>query len=74
MIFAGIVQLFGLRVIILIAAALLDVLIGDPFGMIHPVVGIGKLISITEKILRKAIPMGEEKEADKEAKFRADQP
>ena len=71
MIFAGIVQLFGLRVIILIAAALLDVLIGDPFGMIHPVVGIGKLISLTEKILRKAIPMGAEKEADKEAKFRA---
>lgn len=71
MIFAGIVQLFGLRVIILIAAALLDVLIGDPFGMIHPVVGIGKLISLTEKILRKAIPMGEAKEADKEAKFKA---
>lgn len=71
MIFAGIVQLFGLRVIILILAALLDVLIGDPFGMIHPVVGIGKLISLTEKILRKAIPMGEAKEADKEAKFKA---
>lgn len=71
MIFAGIVQLFGLRVIILIAASLLDVLIGDPFGMIHPVVGIGKLISLTEKILRKAIPMGEAKEADKEAKFKA---
>ncbi|MBR2696712.1 MAG: cobalamin biosynthesis protein CobD [Parasporobacterium sp.] len=71
MIFAGIVQLFGLRIIILIAASLLDLLIGDPFGMIHPVVGIGKLISLTEKFLRKWIPMGEGREEDKDKKFRA---
>ncbi len=68
MIFAGIVQLFGLRIIILIAASILDILIGDPFGMFHPVVGIGKLISLTEKILRKLIPMGEEREADQKNK------
>ena len=71
MTFAGIVQLFGMRVIILIAASLLDVLIGDPFGMFHPVVAIGKLISVTEKFLRRVIPMGDEREADKEIKTRA---
>ena len=71
MFFAGVVHLFGLRVLILIAASILDVLVGDPFGMFHPVVGIGKLISVTEKILRKVMPMGEEREADKERKFRA---
>lgn len=68
MIFAAIFELFGLRVLILLLASLLDVLIGDPFGMFHPVVGIGKLISLTEKILRKRIPMGEAREADKERK------
>ena len=71
MIFAGIVQLFGLRLVILIAASILDVLIGDPFGMIHPVVGIGKLISLTERFLRKRMPMGSEREADKETKRKA---
>ena len=71
MLFAGIVHLIGLRLIILIAASILDVLVGDPFGMVHPVVGIGKLISVTEKILRKLLPMGEEREADQRRKFAA---
>lgn len=71
MIFTGFVQLFAVRLLILIAASLLDLLIGDPFGMFHPVVAIGKLISLTEKLLRKAIPMGKEREADKENKRKA---
>ena len=71
MTFAGIVQLFGMRIIILIAASLLDLLIGDPFGMFHPVVAIGKLISFTEKMLRKLIPVKNPKEADKTKKRRA---
>lgn len=71
MVLSVIAQLFGVRVLILFAAAILDLLIGDPFGMFHPVVGIGKLISLFEKLLRKLIPMGEEKEADKRKKFSA---
>lgn len=71
MVFTGIVQLFGIRILILIAASLLDLLVGDPFGMIHPVVGIGKLISFTEKTLRRVIPMREEKDADQKNKRKA---
>ena len=34
----------------------LDLLIGDPHGVIHPVVLIGKLISALEKLLRRLFP------------------
>lgn len=71
MIFTWIVRTFGLRLLILIAASILDVLVGDPFGMFHPVVGIGKLISGTEKLLRRLIPMGKEREADRRNKTKA---
>ncbi len=35
---------------------LLDLIIGDPHGLLHPVQGIGYLITGTEKILRKIFP------------------
>jgi len=38
---------------ILITAVILDLLLGDPRWLPHPVVGIGKIISVLEKILRR---------------------
>jgi len=34
----------------------IDLLLGDPHGLPHPVVGIGKLISALEKLLRRLLP------------------
>lgn len=39
---------------ILIAAIILDLILGDPRRLPHPVVGIGRMISFLEKILRRA--------------------
>ena len=35
---------------------LIDCILGDPVWLPHPVVGIGKLISFSEKTLRRAFP------------------
>ena len=43
-------------VISLLLGFLLDCLLGDPHGLPHPVVGIGKLISLLEKGLRRIFP------------------
>ena len=40
----------------LILGFCLDLLIGDPHGIPHPVVYIGKLIDLTEKAMRKVFP------------------
>ncbi len=40
---------------ILITAVLLDLLLGDPRRLPHPVVGIGRLISSLEKVLRRLV-------------------
>ncbi len=40
----------------LLAGALIDLLIGDPHFLPHPVVLMGKLISLLEKLLRRAFP------------------
>jgi len=40
---------------ILISAVLLDLLLGDPRWLPHPVVGIGRMISILEKVLRRLV-------------------
>ncbi len=39
-----------------IAGFLIDCVIGDPARLPHPVVGIGKLISLSEKVLRRIFP------------------
>lgn len=41
---------------------LLDLLIGDPHGMWHPIISIGHLISKTEKILRRIFPKNQKGE------------
>jgi adenosylcobinamide-phosphate synthase len=46
---AHIIQLAGVSVIILISAVLLDLIIGDPKWLPHPVIGMGNLISTLEK-------------------------
>ena len=53
------------RIIVLLIAAAVDLLIGDPHGLWHPVQGIGLLISAFEKILRRLFaipPRGEGRE------------
>lgn len=51
------------RIIILTLGYLLDLLFGDPLWLYHPVTGIGKLITFTEKSLRSVIKI---KAADSE--------
>ena len=41
------------RIIVLFIAAAVDLLIGDPHWLWHPVQGVGTLISFFEKILRR---------------------
>lgn len=40
----------------LLAGFCIDLLLGDPHGLVHPVVLIGKLISLTEKLFRRLFP------------------
>lgn len=42
--------------IILLIGFLIDCVVGDPHSIPHPVVAIGKLISLLEKVLRKVLP------------------
>ena len=51
------------RIWILLIAAIVDLAVGDPPGLWHPVQGIGALISRTESVLRRLfkIPVGKEK-------------
>ena len=51
------------RIWILLIAAIVDLAVGDPPGLWHPVQGIGALISRTESGLRRLfkIPVGKEK-------------
>ncbi|MGH4052075.1 MAG: adenosylcobinamide-phosphate synthase CbiB [Clostridium sp.] len=46
-------MIFGMNVIDLILAVVLDLLIGDPYWFKHPVIYIGKLISALDKLGRK---------------------
>jgi adenosylcobinamide-phosphate synthase len=47
--------MFGIDPLVIIAAVALDLLVGDPRWLPHPVVGIGRLISALEKVLRRLI-------------------
>ena len=40
----------------LLAGFLIDLIIGDPHGLIHPVILIGKQISFFEKLFRRIFP------------------
>lgn len=61
-------QFMLIRAAALVLAALLDFIAGDPFGMIHPVVGIGKLIGAGEKLIMKLRPVSAEREEDAQRK------
>lgn len=52
------------RIFILCVGCLLDLLFGDPHFLWHPVRGIGKVIELTEKGLRKLLKISPEPEAD----------
>lgn len=53
------------RIIVLVTAFILDMIIGDPHWMWHPVQGIGRLIEYTEQLLRRVFALREEREADR---------
>jgi len=38
------------------AGFIIDLIVGDPHGIPHPVVGIGRLIAALEKLLRRLLP------------------
>jgi adenosylcobinamide-phosphate synthase len=51
------------RIIVLFIAAAVDLLIGDPYWLWHPVQGVGTLISLFEKILRRLFSVPPRREA-----------
>lgn len=53
------------RIIVLVTAFILDMIIGDPHWLWHPVQGIGRLIEYTERLLRRVFALREEREADR---------
>ena len=59
------------RIFVLIIAAAVDLLIGDPHWLWHPVQGIGTLISVFEKMLRRlfAIPPQREGQEERDQDF-----
>ena len=60
------------RIIVLFIAAAVDLIVGDPHGIWHPVQGIGSLISVSERFLRSlfAVPPGQEDTAGRGTKIR----
>ncbi|MCM1191084.1 MAG: adenosylcobinamide-phosphate synthase CbiB [Butyrivibrio sp.] len=52
------------RILVICAAGLLDLLLGDPHWLWHPVRGIGKIIEWTERGLRRLLRLRQEREAD----------
>lgn len=53
------------RIIVLVTAFILDMIIGDPHWLWHPVQGIGRLIEYTEQLLRRVFALREERDADR---------
>lgn len=60
------------RIIVLFIAAAVDLMIGDPHGLWHPVQGIGSLISVSERSLRSlfAVPPRQDDAAGEGVKIR----
>lgn len=53
------------RIIVIVAAFLLDAICGDPHWLWHPVQGIGLIIKYVEAFLRRVFHINAEREADK---------
>ncbi|MDO4331219.1 MAG: adenosylcobinamide-phosphate synthase CbiB [Eubacteriales bacterium] len=58
------------RIFIIACGFVLDLIFGDPLWLWHPVMGMGKVISWSDRVLRKLFGIREEREADR-AKKRA---
>ena len=60
------------RIIVLFIAAAVDLIVGDPHGLWHPVQGIGSLISVSERFLRSlfAVPPRQDGDAGEGVKIR----
>lgn len=56
------------RIIIIACGFALDLIFGDPLWLWHPVMGIGKVISCSDRVLRKLFGIREEREKDREKK------
>lgn len=56
------------RIIIIACGFALDLIFGDPLWLWHPVMGIGKVISCSDRVLRKLFGIREERETDREKK------
>lgn len=59
------------RIFILCTAFVLDLLLGDPYFLWHPVRGMGSIISVSEKLLRKGLKLKDGKEEDRKKKLAA---
>lgn len=57
------------RIIVLCIGFILDIIIGDPYWLWHPVRGIGKVIEWAEKILVKVFKLREGREEDRRKKL-----
>lgn len=53
------------RIFIICCGFVLDLIFGDPLWLWHPVMGMGKIITWSDRFLRKALAIREEKEADR---------
>ena len=58
------------RIIVLFIAAAVDLLLGDPHWLWHPVQGVGSLISLFEKILRRIFDIPPSREGNSHARER----
>lgn len=56
------------RAEIIVVAFVLDLILGDPHFLWHPVRGIGFIITYTEKLLRRVFKLSDEREQDKAKK------
>lgn len=56
--------IWGERILIICVGFLLDLIFGDPHFLWHPVIGIGKLITAAEKLLRRGFHICARREAD----------
>ena len=59
------------RILIVTVGFLLDALFGDPHWLWHPVIGIGKVITETEKLLRRLFRLRDGREEDAQRKLAA---
>lgn len=65
------VEIVGERIFILCVAFVMDILLGDPHFLWHPVRGIGSVISTVEKLLRRVLKINADREADRGKKLTA---